>query len=136
MPSRTRVFTCFCETCKEAGPLGCDSEPLGVVFPISQRISHLARIKAERNARSESLPMRSVHSTAEITTAALVDSMIDDIPSSNSQLNRLWTSRDDYQDKAYVSEISMISGHCETQRVGKVYIKRGNPKKAIIKVVM
>jgi len=27
-------------------------------------------------------------------------------------------------------------GHCETQRVGKVYIKRGNPKKAIIKVVM
>ena len=28
------------------------------------------------------------------------------------------------------------SMHCETQRVGKVYIKRGNPKKAIIKVVM
>jgi hypothetical protein len=54
--------------------------------------------------------MPPVHSTAEITKAALVDSMIHEIPS-YSQLNRLWTSRDDYQDKAYVSEISnTISG--------------------------
>jgi hypothetical protein len=67
-------------------------EPLGVVFPISQRISHLARVKAERNGSSESHPMPPVHSTAEITTAALVDAMIDEVPS-YSQLDRLWTSR-------------------------------------------
>ena len=111
MPSRAGVFTCFCETCKETGPLGRDGEPLGVVFRLSQRISHLVRVKAEHNSRSESLPMPPVHSTAEITTAALVDSMIDEIPSFNSSLDRLWTSRDDYQDKAYVSDISnTISG--------------------------
>lgn len=113
MPSRAQVFTCYCESCKETGPPGRDGEPLGVVFPISQRISHLARVKAERNARRESLPTRPVASsiTADITTAALVDSMIDEIPSSKSQLSRLWSSRDDYQDKTYVSEISnTISG--------------------------
>jgi hypothetical protein len=113
MPSRAQVFTCYCESCREAGPLGRDGEPLGVVFPISQRISHLARIKAERDARCGSLPTRPVYTytTAEITTAALIDSMIDETPGSTSQLSRLWTSRDDYQDKTCVSEISnTISG--------------------------
>jgi len=39
--------------------------------------------------------------------------------------------------KAAVNNLSTSTmSHCETQRMGKVYIKRGNPKKAIIKVVM
>lgn len=112
MPSRPRVFTCYCESCKEDGPLGLDGEPLGLVFPISQRISHLARVKAERSARRESVPTRPVHSstTAEITAAALVDSMIE-IPNSKPQSSRLWASRDDYQDRTYGSEIfNTISG--------------------------
>ena len=105
MPSRTQVFTCYCESCKEAGPLGCDGEPLGVVFPISQRTSHLARIKAERDIRKESLPTYPVHSStqAEITTTALVDSMTE-LSSSKSEVSRFWASRNDYQDHHYVSE--------------------------------
>ena len=38
--------------------------------------------------------------------------------------------------KAWTPDDTFFALHCETQRVGKVYIKRGNPKKAIIKVVM
>ena len=108
MPSRAQVFACFCESCKETGPLGHDGEPLGVVFPVSHRMAHLTRVKADRNARSKSICTQPIHSAtaAEVTMAALVDTMIDEIPSSNSHLNRLWTSRDDYQDKAYGTEVS------------------------------
>jgi hypothetical protein len=97
MPSRPQVFTCYCESCKETGPLSRDGEPLGVVLSISQRIPHLARVKAERNARNESLPAQPVHPsrTAEIMTAALVDSIFDETVSSKS---RLWMSRNKYQD--------------------------------------
>jgi hypothetical protein len=111
MPSRIQVFTCYCESCKETGPLSCDGEPLGVVFPVSQRIPHLARVKAERNARRESLPAQPVHSstTAEIMTGALVDSIIDETVSSKS---RLWMSRDEYQDNNDVSGMAnTISGN-------------------------
>ena len=111
MPSRPQVFTCYCESCKETGPLSCDGEPLGVVFPISQRIPHLSRVKAERNAHRESLPAQPIHSstTAEIMTAALVDSIVDETPSSKS---RLWMSRDDYQDNNNVSGMAnTVSGN-------------------------
>ena len=82
MPSWPQVFTCYCESCKETAPLSCDGKPLSVVFPISQRIPHLARVKAECNAHRESLPAQPIpSSTAEIMTAALIDSIVSNLKS-------------------------------------------------------
>jgi len=100
MPKRReQFFLCFCESCRDTGPLGHDGEPLGVRFPISQRISHLARVKAEREACRDPPSTHHEHSPplTELTTNIFAHALTDDGPSLNSQPSRLWTSRNEFQ---------------------------------------
>ena len=88
MPKRReQFFLCFCESCRDTGPLGHDGEPLGVRFPISQRISHLARAKAKREACRDPPSTYHEHSLplTELTTNIFAHALTDDGPSLNSQ---------------------------------------------------
>jgi len=92
MPKRDQTFRCFCELCR-AGPLGPDGEPLGVVLPVSQRVAHLARVKAEH----QTLVVSSSPPPADLDAAVFAQALIDTGPHLNSHASRLWTSRNDYQ---------------------------------------
>ena len=78
MPKREQTFRCFCESCR-AGPRGLDGKPLGVVFPVSQRVSHLAHVKAEREALlapSPTIPPLSVDLNASVFAHAIIDNLL------------------------------------------------------------
>jgi len=101
MPKREQTFRCFCESC-QAGPRGLDGEPLGVVFPVSQRVSHLARVKAEHEALLAPSPTTSPLSV-DPSASVFAHAIIDDGRPLNSQANRLWSSRSDYQKSGSLS---------------------------------
>ena len=99
MPKRDQLFLCFCESCRETGPLGNDGEPLGVTMPTSQRIPHLTCVKAEREARRTPLPTNCDDSplSTELKTNIFAHVLTDNGPNLNSQPSRLWTSRHEFQ---------------------------------------
>lgn len=92
MPKHDQTFQCFCELC-QAGPLSLDGEPLGVVFPISQHVAHLACVKDKHEtliASSSPLP-------ADLDAAIFAQAIINMGPCLNSHASCLWTSWNDYQ---------------------------------------
>jgi hypothetical protein len=94
MPARQLgKFRCCCIICIASCETGSDGTPLGKLIPESQRISHLARVRAETEARRQS----------DIQNAAaslFASTLVDDGPDLHSQPSRLWSSRDEYQSSA------------------------------------
>src|SRR5205807_1654225 len=75
---------------------GLDGEPLGVVFPVSQQVFHLACDKAECEALVAPSPTTSPLSV-DLNASIFTHAIIDNGQPLNSQANRLWSSRSDYQ---------------------------------------
>lgn len=97
MPSRKAEFLCVCLSCAAAGGNDPAGKPLGRIFPLSQKVAHLARIKAECDA-------------IEVWTAHVQDTgvpdrifaltLMDEGPNMETQPDKLWTSRLEYQDSS------------------------------------
>ena len=94
MPSRTLSnFCCFCVLCIASCPTGPDGKPLGNFIPESQRVPHLARVKAETEAQR-----LLQESDLQNATASLFASTLG--PNLHAQPSRLWTSHEGYQSPA------------------------------------
>ena len=97
MPAQTSPkFRCFCIVCTASYGTGPDGTPLGNWIPESQRISHLARAKAETEAQIWSQESHLQNATASLFASTLVD----DGPNPHAQPSRLWTSHEEYQSSA------------------------------------
>jgi hypothetical protein len=94
MPARQLgKFRCCCIICTASCDTGPDGTPLGKLIPESQRIPHLARVKAETEARRQS----DIQSAA---ASLFASTLIDDGPDLHAQPSRLWSSREEYQSSA------------------------------------
>jgi len=120
MPKREQFYQCFCESCREAGPLG-------VTIPKSQRIPHLTRVKAEREASGAPLQAHCDHSvlSTELATDIFAHVLTDSGPNLNSQPSRLWTSQNEFQSNNCVpsNPISEGTGDVITETIGRLVVE-------------
>jgi hypothetical protein len=94
MPARPSVkFRCFCIICIADCETGPDNTPLGKLIPESQRISHLARAKAEANIQSQLQESELQNSAASL----FANTLVADGSDMHAQPSRFWSSREDYQ---------------------------------------
>src|ERR1700761_8149800 len=104
MPARTTkaTFHCFCASCILLGGVGPDNQPLGKLFPASQRVAHLARVRAEEEAEAQwqsstTTNPRDAAVIQEASSSIFALTLTDNGPDLNTQCSRLWTSRDEIQ---------------------------------------
>jgi hypothetical protein len=94
MPARPSVkFRCFCIICIADCETGPDNAPLGKLIPESQRISHLARAKAEAKIQRQSQESELRNSAASL----FANTLVADGSNLHAQPSRLWSSREEYQ---------------------------------------
>ena len=95
MPSRKAGFQCLCESCVATSGIDAAGNPLGRIFPPSQKHAHLARIKAERDG----VKIRAVHvQDTGVPDRVFALTLMDEGPNMETQPSKLWTSRAEYQD--------------------------------------
>ena len=88
MPARpSRKFCCYCIICSETGP---DGTPVGKMILESQRTAHLARAKAEIEARRQS-------DIQKAAASLFASTLVDDGPNPHAQSSRLLSSHEGHQ---------------------------------------
>jgi hypothetical protein len=95
-----RDFTCYCKECTKVGGLDTiTGKARGVTMPTSARVAHLKRVK---EARQQAIEQEVQSVTASVMALALTD----EGPDMDSQPNRLFVSRQEYQSSVRAPALS------------------------------
>jgi len=96
MPARNE-FHCCCAECVSLYGFDSNGQPIGKVFPASERIAHTHRVQAEAAAKLAEEREATTHTAAATVFA---HTLADNGPNINAQPSRLWVSRSEYQGSA------------------------------------